>query len=194
MNRALFKWGVAGLLLAYPFVVYWAHARIAPGHLLAILLLLLALRQMLIMRLGASRAWWHYVVTGVLLLAAAGLLVWRHDASFSWVRAYPLVLDLLVLSVFFFSFFTRRPLVERFARWSVQGDLPAAAIAYTHRVNWLWVIVMAGISLGAAYTLAYTSLAVWSLFNGFIAYVIMGVTFGLEYLVRMRLRRKWGLS
>jgi uncharacterized membrane protein len=46
----------------------------------------------------------------------------------------------------------------------------------------------------ALYTALYSSLAFWTLYNGLIAYVLMGLVFAIEYGVRQLVRRGNGAA
>jgi uncharacterized membrane protein len=80
-------------------------------------------------------------------------------------------------------------MIERMARLS-DPALPAYAIAYTRRVTQVWCgfFVMNGTL--ALLTAVWASAAIWSLYNGVLAYVLMGCLFAGEYLVRIVVRRR----
>jgi uncharacterized membrane protein len=42
----------------------------------------------------------------------------------------------------------------------------------------------------ALYTALFTSMATWTLYNGLIAYLLMGLLFAGEYLVRLRVKAR----
>jgi uncharacterized membrane protein len=80
-------------------------------------------------------------------------------------------------------------MVERIARLT-EPDLSEEAINYTRNVTVIWVIFFLINGTIATYTTFYTSIEVWTLYNGLIAYLLMGLIFGIEYTVRMVLRRE----
>jgi uncharacterized membrane protein len=92
-----------------------------------------------------------------------------------------------MLAVFSTSLRFGPPLVERLARLQ-EPDLPPFAVAYTRRVTQVWCgfFVLNG-SL-ALLTALYASDRVWMLYNGLLAYVMMGVLFAGEWLVRRRVK------
>jgi len=61
-------------------------------------------------------------------------------------------------------------------------------VIYTRRVTWIWcgVFVLNG-SLALA-TALWASNQVWALYNGLLAYVMMGALCGGEWLVRRRVK------
>ena len=63
------------------------------------------------------------------------------------------------------------------------------AIAYTRRVTQIWCVffvINGSIALGTA---LWASEAIWSLYTGVIAYVLMGILFVGEFLFRIRFKR-----
>ncbi|HEY6877774.1 MAG TPA: hypothetical protein VI299_07130, partial [Polyangiales bacterium] len=83
------------------------------------------------------------------------------------------------------------PLVERFARMQ-NPDLSPAQVAYCRTVTQVWCaffVLNAAISGSLA---AWAPLSWWTLYNGLLAYVLMGVLGAGEYLVRKFRFREYG--
>ena len=123
----------------------------------------------------------------VLRLIAVPLIVWglyllRVNV---WFRLYPAVMVSIALCAFSVSLF-RRPLVETFAR-RMGETLDARGVAYCRTVTWVWTVFLA-VHLGVTILTAFASHEVWALYNGLIAYVLMGALFLGEWLCRRRLR------
>jgi uncharacterized membrane protein len=94
-----------------------------------------------------------------------------------------------MLTAFAYSLAYPPSVVERIARMQ-EPDLPDAAIGYTRRVTQVWCVFFIFNGAVALATALYATPAVWSLYNGVIAYGLMGTLFGIEYLVRLRFRRR----
>lgn len=103
-----------------------------------------------------------------------------------WFRLYPAVMVSFALAAFAVSLF-RTPLVEVFAR-RMGESLDDRGVAYCRRVTVVWT---AFLSLHLAVTLAtvFASHEVWAIYNGFIAYMMMGALFLGEWLYRRSVRR-----
>ena len=85
------------------------------------------------------------------------------------------------------EFRTSELVAERLARLS-EPDLPDKAIRYTRQVTIAWsVFFLCNGVLAAALTL-WAPLAWWTLYNGLISYLLMGLLFAVEWLVRQRVR------
>ena len=93
-----------------------------------------------------------------------------------------------MLAIFSWSLLSPPSLIERLARIQ-HPDLPPEGIIYTRRVTQVWCgffIVNGGIALATA---LWSSFEVWSLYNGLIAYLLMGILLGGEYIVRMKTQK-----
>ncbi len=179
---------IVAALLAYPLAVYFAAGHVAPKFLMAGVLTLLALRMLFKTWRKPRRPRGWLVLASVLLLAAIAVL-FTHGLSLNHLRLYPVAIDAAFFLVFFISLFTRRSLVERIARASSSDEFGPEAVRYTYRVTWAWSAVLLANTLIALYTALYSSLTTWTLYNGLLAYLLIGTTFVVEYMVRRRVRR-----
>ena len=146
------------------------------------LLLVAALTRLLALKPGRAAGWW---MAGALLLAA--LAAWSN--ALVPLKLYPLLINAVLLSVFAYSLISPPSMIERIARLREPG-LPAQAIAYTRRVTQVWCVFFMINGLVALATALWASDAAWSLYNGFIAYLLMGLLFCGEYLVRLRFKQR----
>ncbi len=173
-----------GLLLAglaYPFVVYLGLERLSP-RLFAMLLGALWLARLL----GAKQTPLSRTVAAVALLFCLLLGVVDDSALLPW---YPVLISLALLGLFAGSLRSGMPIIERLARLS-EPELPPAAVRYTRQVTWVWVgffIINAGIAGGLV---LWAPLSWWTLYTGLIAYLLMGLLFAGEWLVRQRVRKR----
>lgn len=172
------------LTVLYPLGVYLAMGHVAPQWL-AVLLVLLAMLRAVMTR---QRFWWA-VAGGAAVLAAAAW--WQGDALA--VKLYPVLVNAVMLAVFAASLRYPPSVVERLARLS-EPDLPPSGVRYTRRVTAVWCFFFVGNGAIAAYTAAFSTDAVWALYNGLIAYGLMGCLMGAEWLVRQRVRRRDALA
>ena len=168
------------ITVLYPLAIWLGQGRVEPRWL-ALLLLLAALARLPAMKVSrAARA----MAGGALLLASGAVLA---NASLP-LKLYPVLVNAGLLVAFASSLAGGQSMVERFARMR-EPELPPAAIAYTRKVTMVWCgffVVNGSIALGTA---LWATPAVWSLYNGVIAYVLMGLLFAGEFLVRLRFKR-----
>ena len=102
-----------------------------------------------------------------------------------WFRLYPVIVVGAFLAAFAFSLLGT-PLVERFAR-RMGEVLDARGVAYCRGATIAWT---AFLSVHFAVTIAtlFASREVWAVYNGFVAYLLIGAMFLGEYIVRKRVR------
>lgn len=168
------------LTVLYPLAIWFGHGQIEPRWL-ALLLLLAAACRLPALKLQRAARW---SVGAALLLAAIAL--WSN--LLLPLKLYPVLVNAVLLATFGYSLRAPPSVVERLARLR-EKNFPPAAVRYTRRVTQVWCgffIVNGGIALGTA---MWASEAVWSLYTGVIAYILMALLFGGEYLVRLRFKR-----
>ncbi len=108
------------------------------------------------------------------------------------VLALPVLVNGVLLASFGGSLLRGRvPLVERFARMQVD-DLSAEEVAYCRRVTLLWCgffVLNGGLT---AYLAVRGPLSHWVAWTGGFSYGLLGLLFGVEYVVRMVRFRRYG--
>ena len=122
-----------------------------------------------------------------LRVALAPLLVWglyllKANVYF---RLYPAVMVAIFLTLFTVSLF-RTPLVERFAR-AMGETLDDRGVAYCRKVTVAWCLFLAA-NLAVTVGSVFASREFWVLWNGCIAYVLMGLMFLGEFCIRKRVK------
>jgi uncharacterized membrane protein len=168
--------GIA-LSLGYPALIYFGRGRIPASVLAVVLLLLIWMRRTL--AFGVRRNAW-LTVGGVVLAAAA--LGTDHPLP---LKLYPVVVNAVLLGVFTLSLRYPPTIVERLARLGYP-DLSERAVAYIRRVTVAWSIFFAVNALIALWTAVWASDQVWFYYNGVIAYVLAGLMFAGEWVIRRR--------
>lgn len=104
------------------------------------------------------------------------------------LKLYPVLVNAALLMAFGYSLVAPPSMVERLARLR-EPDLPPAAIAYTRRVTEVWCGFFILNGAAALATALWATEAIWSLYTGVISYVLMGILFGAEFLLRLRFKR-----
>ncbi|MDR2874722.1 MAG: hypothetical protein LBV44_02170 [Methylobacillus sp.] len=119
-------------------------------------------------------------------LVLAGVAVWQN----AWLplKLYPFLVNLGMLLLFSFSLYFPPTVAERIARLR-DPDLPEHVVWYTRQVTKVWCLFFILNGSVAFYLSFYGSDEIWTLYNGVIAYLLMGALFAIEYLCRLRFRR-----
>lgn len=178
--KQLFKAVVVILTIAYPFMVYWGLQHYTAASLLPLLLLLLVLRWFVGNRPGE-----RLVLVAILLVIVAVGFTWGHQLG---LKFYPALVNFGFLLLFAGSLLSPPSFVERLARVR-HPDLSPQGVTYTTRVTWMWSIFFVFNGSLAAITALWASDAVWALYNGFIAYLLIALLAGGEWLLRRRVMR-----
>lgn len=181
MNSVLIRTTAILLTLAYPFLVYWGLHRFDALALLPVLLVILGLRWLG----GGGQKHERLVIAGSALGVAAVTLLW--DAGLG-LKFYPVLVNLGLLLVFGGSLLGSQTVIERLARLR-EPDLPAEGVAYTRKVTQAWCVFFVLNGAVSAGTMFWAPPAVWALYNGLIAYLLIGLMLSVEWLIRRRVRK-----
>lgn len=188
------RWLVAPLsaaLLAYPFAVYFLLQKLQAAVLGGILFVLVVVRYVIARKaLGTSASQAQPALKSLLPLTLVGvasgvaIVLSNHPLA---VRLNPVWISLTMLMIFSWTLYSPPSMIERFARLT-EPALSPVAIRYTRQVTKVWCaffIVNAAIAL---WTALWTPLSWWTLYNGLFSYLLMGILFAAEYLVRRRVQ------
>ncbi len=169
---------VMAITAGYPLLVFFGLGHFEPRWLALLLAALAVLRA-----LGSRDLFWWWAAGAGLVLAAVSALA---NAALP-LKLYPVLVNLVLLIVFAASLRHPPSMVERLARLR-EPDLDAQGVAYTRRVTQVWCgffVLNGGIALA---TCLWGSDKTWALYNGLIAYGLMGLLMGIEWLVRRHVR------
>jgi uncharacterized membrane protein len=165
------------LSIAYPFMVYWGLQNFQASKLLPLLLILLALRWLVGNR-ASERMVLVAILIGVVIIAFTG----GHQLG---LKFYPVMVNFGFLIIFGGSLVFPPSMVERLARIR-EPNLSPGGVAYTFKVTWVWSVFFLINGSIAAITALWASNEVWALYNGFVAYLLIGILAGAEWIVRRR--------
>ncbi|WP_286088612.1 hypothetical protein [Enterobacter asburiae] len=174
------------MLLAWPFLIGFGLTHNSLQWLLPVMALVLLLRLRQAQRnAGPMRYVVQCVALAGIALCAASYLLKTHQ----WLLLYPVVVNLVMLAVFGGSLWTTMPLVERLARLR-EPNLPPEGVRYTRKVTLVWCGFFIGNGAMALFTVLHGDMHLWTLWNGMVAYILMGTLMATEWLVRQRVIKK----
>ena len=121
------------------------------------------------------------------LLLAAGL-VCLVTGSALFLKFYPVLISGIFLAVFGYTLFSRPTMIFRFATMmdkSIRGSLAEKKVeAYCTKVTVIWCCFFILNAFVALLTIFSKSDILWSVYNGGISYMLMGMLFAGEFIVR----------
>lgn len=179
----ILNWLGALLSLGFPVLVYFGRTRLSTQVLALVLVLIVWLRKKIAFGMQPS----PWLVAGGLLLAL--LALGRNDVL--PLKLYPVLVNGALLAVFAGSLWYPPPVAERIARIGYP-DLPTEIATYTRKVTQAWCAFFGANALTALWTAVWGSDEAWFYYNGIIAYLLAGLMFAGEWLLRRRLLRSLG--
>ncbi|EMP7137464.1 TPA: hypothetical protein SMI41_003533 [Serratia marcescens] len=177
---------MALILLAWPFLVWFGLLHDGLNWLLPSMVLMLSLRlRQLLRKAGPMHRIMQSVAFAGIALCVASALLRAHQLLLWW----PVVVNLVMLFGFGGSLRSDMPLVERLARLR-DPQLPPEGVRYTRRVTQVWCIFFVFNGSMAFLTALHGDMALWTMWNGMIAYLLIGALMAGEWLVRRRVIRR----
>ena len=178
MNAVLKGIAVIGLML-YPFFVGYG---LMHGQFVWVSALLIALGVIRLFSNGNVLLW---PLTGFAILCGGLSLILKDHA---WLKLYPVFMNIGALIIFTMTLVKPPSMIERFARLT-EPDLPPEGVAWTRQVTKVWCGFFCVNAAIALMTVFFAPMKIWVLYNGFIAYVLMGILLLGEFLLRKRQQR-----
>lgn len=166
---------IAGSVM-YPFLVYFGLPYLPPGPLVAVAVGLGGLHLLRQRGRGLMPRWGLLLIPCVLLV----LLALRPVLA---AQAYPPLVSLCLAATFAWSLAHPPTAIERIARLT-SPDLSSDAIAYTRTVTKVWTAFFVANAAIATACALWFPVAVWTLWTGFVSYLLIGVLIAGELAVR----------
>lgn len=166
----------------YPVAVWvgltYLSARAVGLVVIAFVVPLLALR----LRRADRTTFWAILRIPLAILGLVSLGVVLDDARY--VMAMPVLINVVLLVTFGASLASgATPMIERFARMQ-DPELDAARCAHCRQFTWVWsAFFLCNGAIAAGLALAAPP-AWWATYTGLVAYLLMGILFAVEYIVR----------
>lgn len=168
-------------LLLYPFAVYVGLSRWDARAAALVLLVLIApaaIARLKKHRASELRAIAFVPLVTVSLLSLSAAL----DAS-GFILVVPVFVNLGLLATFGPTLRWGPPMIERFARLQ-EPELSGSKVAWCRAWTWIWCGFFALNAIAATALALFAPLQWWTLYNGLIAYGLIGLLFAVEFLLR----------
>lgn len=176
---------ISGIFVLYPFVIYFGLNYLPPSMLALVLLSFLLLRLMILKNSLVKMPW----VLPATILGAIVILTSSVSNSYIGFKLYPIMVNVTMLFVFAYSYIKPPTVIETIARIK-EKHLTDDGVLYTSRVTLVWCAFFIINSLISLYTVVFSSLEGWMLYNGLISYLLMAMLMCLELLIRRRVKNK----
>lgn len=191
MTKTLLAIVNTALVIAYPFAVYLGLTRFGAREVGLVLLLLLLPRLIGSAREAAREHLGAVLRVPLTIALLVGLGAALDDGRF--FLALPALVNVVLLANFAASLRGPISLVERMARLQ-EPELPPGGPEYCRKVTKVWCgffVVNGAVAAGLA---LWGEVTVWALYTGLVAYLLMGLLFTAEFVVRKRTFRRFGDS
>lgn len=173
------------LLVSYPFIIYFGLSYLALSTV-ALFILGIGLLRYFLLRFShqkdtakkTSMGNTMQLIVGFSIVLPLLSLIFN---SLNWMLYYPVIVNVVLLFSFAYSLAYPPSMIERFARLT-EKDLPPSAVRYTCHITQVWCFFFT--INGTIALISTIDLDIWTLYNGFISYILMGLLLSGEWVYR----------
>lgn len=176
------------LFVAYPLLIYLGLIYFDARFVGIIVAVAAGVRFLLPMHGARAGGLGRSLTVGIGVSLLIGLIVSVSNDELV-LRFYPVCMNAIMLGFFGASLIRPPSIIERIAR-SVHHDVSEAAARYMRQVTWVWCGFFIANGAAAFYTTLYASMEVWALYNGMVAYILIGALLAGEYVIRRGVMRR----
>ena len=112
-----------------------------------------------------------------------------HFTNLIALKFYPAAINLAIFILFFSSTFTDETIIQKFAKIMEGKELPDIVKCYTRKLTYVWCVFLLFNFLISSATI-FMSSKVWTIYNRCISYLFTNFLFAVEYVIRIRFKRK----
>ena len=123
-------------------------------------------------------------VVGIVVIFLLGFSAFANSALL--LKLYPVVMSLSFFSIFCYSLFKPPAVITLIA--GARGKLTENSVIYTRKITKVWSVFFICNAAIALWTVFHSD-EYWALYNGFISYVLVGILFTCEWLVRRNFKK-----
>jgi len=113
-----------------------------------------------------------------------------HYTNFVGFKFYPPVVNFCIFLIFFTSIFQEKTVIQKMALL-MEPDANEAVMTYTRNLTYVWA-VFTFLNFLVSLATVFSSEKIWAIYNGFISYVLVGLVFIIEYIIRGNFKKKYG--
>lgn len=115
-----------------------------------------------------------------------------HFTNLIALKFYPAAINLAIFILFFSSTFTNETVIQKIARMMEGKELPDIVKNYTRKLTYVWCVFLL-FNFLVSFATIFMSSKVWTIYNGCISYLLTGLLFAVEYVIRIRFKRKYNV-
>jgi uncharacterized membrane protein len=169
------------VFLLYPFIVFIGLKWFEPS-ILGLVLVCLALTRYCFSRNKVPIPLMKIVgINAILLLSFSAFA----NSAFL-LKLYPVVMSFSFFSVFIYSYIKPPSVITLIA--SKRSKLTENSLVYTRKITLVWCVFFV-FNGGIALWTIFQSDEYWAIYNGVISYVLVGILFACEWLVRRNFKK-----
>ncbi|APC97535.1 COG4648 family protein [Francisella frigiditurris] len=185
--RSLIKLLVITLIIVYPFVVFFSLEWFSIRYLSLLIVFIFFLRLLTIKSFKKNNITWIILTLLGMFLAFIGMI----SNNVIFIQLYPVLVSLSLLGVFTFSLFQPYSFITHIAMQISKEPLPSYVVKYTRKVTLVWCIFFGFNATISIITILTGSITLWTLYNGLLSYMLIGILISGEWILRWYVKRSY---
>lgn len=172
---------LGSVFVLYPLIVFFGLQWVQPAYIAFALVCV-----------AGIRFYYSKTTSNIPFIKVAGInviillmLSFFSNSSFL-LKLYPVVMSLSFLSIFLYSIIKPPTVITLIA--GARDKLTVNAVTYTKKVTKVWCVFFFCNAL-VSFSTVFLSDELWALYNGLLSYLLMGVLFLGEWIVRKRFKK-----
>lgn len=175
------------LFLLYPVLIYLGFTYLSKEMTNLLVILFLLVRIFVQKKNGPIEKMMLFISSFMAIVSVFGFIFDRDEV----VKLYPVLINLGLAGLFLFSLKKNNtPVIERIAR--LRENLDERGVRYTRKVTIAWFFFFIFNASVSFWTFYYADLELWTFYNAFLSYILIGVFFSIEYMIRRQVKKRDG--
>ncbi len=176
---------IVPLILCYPFAVYFGLNYFSPRYIAITIAFIFFLRFIVLK--PAKSSFFKVLLILTTFVGVSISLIGAISNNILIIKLYPVMISLLMFTVFLYSIFQPPTIIERLARLKTP-KLSPTVIHYTKKVTIAWSLFFIVNGLIALWTTFFAATQTWAFYNGFLSYILIGIMFTTEFIIRQHVK------
>lgn len=172
------------LFVGYPFIIYLSLYYNWVNLAIFYLVVSFVLRLVTLPNLFSNIRWMMKLIACIGLFLA--LISW-FCAKYQTLLFYPVLVNFVFFITFGYTLYQPQSMIEKFARLK-HANLSAEGVLYTRKVTLYWCLFFIVNGAIALTTCLINNMYWWTLYNGLISYILIGIFMGVEWLIRQKIQ------
>ncbi len=176
---------VMGIIaIAYPVLIYFSIGKFSIKNISIFIFIFGCIQFILAISVNINKTTQNKPTSLIIPICIIIISILTYiSSSYNWFQSYPILINCSFFILFFKSLFADKTIIQYYAE-KTNKNLTNFEIKYIRNVTKAWCIFFILNTSISLFTWLFTNLKVWTIYNGFISYLLIGGGFMFEFAYR----------